>query len=200
MPATPLLAAALSRSGEARQYGEQLAQLEQAQDWQGLAALAEARILEDRKSSEWWVIYGYAELQKRDYPRAVAAFAHATELSPEDIDGWNMLGEAQRLSGEPGKAVQTLGRALAIDPTSPLTRFLLGESSRDDGRLERAKAYYREALGLDQKYAPALFGLGTVLLRTGPAADYRATYDRLQKTDPTLAAQLLELEKARGAR
>ncbi|MSQ72105.1 MAG: tetratricopeptide repeat protein [Betaproteobacteria bacterium] len=198
MPATPLLASALAKSGEANQYGELIAELERKQDWTGLAALAETRIAADRKSSEWWVIYGYAELQMRDYPRATAAFTRSTEVSPEDVDGWNMLGEAQRLSGQPGRAVQTLGRALAIDPTSPMTRFLLGEASRDDGRLERAKAHYRDALRLDQKYAPALFGLATVLMRTGPANEYQATHDQLQKADPVLAEQLRGLQKARA--
>jgi tetratricopeptide (TPR) repeat protein len=200
MPVTPLLSSAIAKAGEQGQYGERIAELEQKQDWQGLAALAESRIGTDRKVSEWWVIYGYAQLQMSDYVRAVAAFSRATELSPEDVDAWNMLGEAQRLSGQPGRAVQTLGRALAIDPTSPITRFLLGEASRDDGRLERAKAHYREALGLDRKYAPALFGLATVLMRIGPADEYQAAYEQLQKTDPALAEQLLSMQKARVAR
>ncbi len=200
MPVTPLLASALAKTGEDGQYGERIAELEQKQDWKGLADLAESRILADRKTSEWWVIFGYAELQMRDYPRALAAFTRSTELSPEDVDGWNMLGETQRLSGQPGRAVQTLGRALAIDPTSPVTRFLLGEASRDDGRLERAKAHYREALRLDQKYAPALYGLATVLLRTGPADEYQAAHEQLQKADPALAEQLRLLQKARTGR
>ena len=167
-----------------------MAELEMAQDWSGLTRFAEERIRLEPTNYDWRVVAGYAWLRRGDNARASDAFLLVTQRNPEDIDAWNMLGETQRLSGQPARAAQTLERAATIDRTSSVTYFLLGEAYRDAGRLERATAAYRESLRHAPKYAPAWFGLGTVYVRTGSREELQAVKEQLQKLDPSLAEQL----------
>jgi len=170
-----------------------MAELEIAQDWSGLTGFAEERIRREPTNYDWVVVAGYAWLRRGDNAKAGDAFLLVTQRSPEDIDAWNMLGETQRLSGQPGRAAQTLERAATIDRTSSITYFLLGEAYRDAARLERATAAYRESLRREPQYAPAWFGLGTVYARTGPREELQAVKEQLQKLDPGLAEQLARM-------
>jgi cytochrome c-type biogenesis protein CcmH/NrfG len=168
--------------------------LEIAQDWSGLTRFAEGRIRLEPTNYDWMVVAGYARLRGGDNAKATEAFLLVTQRSPEDIDAWNLLGEAQRLSVQPARAVQTLERAATIDRTSFVTYFLLGEAYRDAGRLERATAAYRESLRREPQFAPAWFGLGTVYVRTGSREELQAVKEQLQKLDPGLAEQLAGIE------
>ncbi|MGB7543595.1 MAG: tetratricopeptide repeat protein [Burkholderiales bacterium] len=168
--------------------------MEIARDWPGLTRFAEERIRLEPTNYDWTIVAGYAWFRSGDYARATDAFLLTTQRSPEDIDAWNLLGEIQRLSGQPGRAVQTLERAATIDRTSFITYFLLGETYSDTGRLERATAAYQESLRIEPQYAPAWFGLGTVYVRTGSHEELQAVKEQLQKLDPGLAEQLARIQ------
>ncbi len=115
----------------------------------GLVQFAEEQQKRDPEGSDWGVVAGYGWLRSRDYAKAIAALSRVTQRSPEDVSAWNLLGEAQRQAGQPGRAAQTLERASIIGRTSYLTFFLLGEAYRDASRLDRAVGAYREAVRLE---------------------------------------------------
>lgn len=192
--ATPLLSVALSSRGGDDQTAQLIASLESKQDWAGLSRLAQQRLLREADNSGWWVVLGYAQVQLGEYQRASESFRQAVERNPEDIDAWNMLGDSQRLNGRHAVAVQTLEHAASIDSTSSVTRYLLGEAFRSDNRLERAKMSYREALRLEPRFGMAWFGLGTVLVRTGPRDELLGVVERLKVIDPPLARELERLQ------
>jgi cytochrome c-type biogenesis protein CcmH/NrfG len=151
---------------------------------------AEERQRRDPEGSDWGVVAAYAWVRRGDYPRASGALSRVIQRNPEDVGAWNLLGESQRQSGQPGQAVRTLERASTIGRTSFATFFLLGEAYRDSNRLDRAAAAYREAARLEPDFARAWFELGAAKVRLGERDEVRVALEQLEKLDPALAVEL----------
>ncbi|HEY6721047.1 MAG TPA: tetratricopeptide repeat protein [Burkholderiales bacterium] len=174
-------------SYEVRQY---IAELAKKQDWTAMVQLAEAQQKRDPEDSDWGVIAGYGWLGRGDYPKATAALARVIQRHPEDVGAWNLLGETQRRSGQPGQAARTLERASTIGRTAFATFFFLGEAYRDSNRLDLAIPAYREASRLEPEHAQGWFELGVAYVRTGQREEIGRVVERLQKLDPALAKEL----------
>jgi tetratricopeptide (TPR) repeat protein len=181
-------------AGADRSPGKQVFELEKAKDWKGLTQRAQEQLIRDPDSADWELIAGYGLLQQRSYAQAVAAFSRATRRSPEDVDGWNLLGESFRLSGDPQAAIRTLEHAITVGRTSSAAFFLLGEAYRDYGRPDRAIQAYRESVRIDPGFSATWFGLGLAYLQTGQRDQLGAVLEPLRRLSPPLAG---ELEKAR---
>ena len=194
----PLPASALSGRGDSIDEREQIAELNRKRDWDGLLRYAEERQRRDPEGSDWGVLAGYAWLRLGDYPKAASALSRVIQRNPEDIGAWNLLGESQRLAGQPGQAARTLERAGAVGRTSFVTFFLLGEAYRDSHRLDRAIAAYREAVRLEPEFARAWLELGAAYARTGEREEIRVVLERLEKLDPALAQDLKKRVEAKG--
>jgi len=197
LPADPLLASALVGRGDSLDERERIAELNQKRDWDGLLRHAEVRQRRDPEGSDWGVIAAYAWMRRGDYPKATSALSRVIQRNPEDIGAWNLLGESQRLAGQPGQAVRTLERASAIGRTSFATFFLLGEAYRDASRLDRAASAYREAARLEPEFARAWFEMGAAYVRLGERDEVPPVLERLDKLDPALAQELKKRSDAR---
>jgi len=197
LPADPLLASALAGRGDSLDERERIAELNQKRDWDGLLRHAEVRQRRDPEGSDWGVIAAYAWMRRGDYPKATSALSRVIQRNPEDIGAWNLLGESQRLAGQPGQAVRTLERASAIGRTSFATFFLLGEAYRDASRLDRAVTAYREAARLEPEFARAWFEMGAAYVRLGERDEVPPVVERLDKLDPALAQELKKRSDAR---
>ncbi len=181
-------------AGPDRSPGQRVYDLEKKQDWNGLIEYAREQSALNPDSPDWDIIAGYAWLQVRNYARAVAALNRATRRSPEDVDGWNLLGEAHRLSGDAQAAIRTLEHAVTVGRASGPAHYLLGEAYRDYGRPDRAIRSYRESIRIDPEFAATWFGLGLAYRQTGQRDEFRETLERLRMLNPELAK---ELEKVR---
>jgi tetratricopeptide (TPR) repeat protein len=197
-PADPLLASALSGRGNTYGERERIVELNEGQDWAGLLRFAEELQRRDPEGSDWGAVVGYALLRQRDYANAIAALSRVIQRNPEDIGAWNLLGEAQRLAGQPGQAAKTLERASIIGRTSHVTFFLLGQAYRDTNRLDRAIPAYREAARLAPEFGPAWFELGSAQARLGEIKEALDVVEVLKKLDPALAQQLSARIRAGG--
>ena len=173
---------------------------DQKRDWDGLQRYAEEGQRRDPGGSDWGVVAAYAWLRRGDYPKATSALSRVIQQNPEDIGAWNLLGESQRLAGQPRQAVRTLERASAIGRTSFATFFLLGEAYRDSNRLDRAVTAYREAARLEPDFARAWFELGAAHIRLGERDEVPEALERLEKLDPTLAVELKKRLEAKPQR
>jgi uncharacterized protein HemY len=167
--------------------------MEQKGDWVGLSRFADTNIATDPFSPEWRMIGGYAQLQLRDYPKAMAYFGEMIRLAPDDATGYHFLAETQRVAGQPQRAVTTLERALLVVRESPLTHQLLGEAYSDLGRFRPAAESYRRALALDPMLADAWFGMGRASLQLGRNADARDALTELERLRSPRAAELRTL-------
>jgi cytochrome c-type biogenesis protein CcmH/NrfG len=199
IPITPLLSSALASRGEDSKSAEAITEMQKKGDWPGLAKFAQDRLLKDPSNASFWVMLGYALVQQSRYPDAIQALTRAVSINPEDIDGWNLLADAQRRGGQPGASSRTLQRAAAVDPTSAVTRYLMGEAFKENGESDRAEEAFRDALKISPELALAWFGLGELLLRTGSANDLEVVAENLTHLDPKLAKEFAQL-RARGKR
>lgn len=197
-PADPLSASVLSGRGNTYEERESIAALNRERDWAGLLRFAEEQQRRDPEGSDWGVLSGYARLRQGDYANAISVLSRVVQRNPEDIGAWNLLGESQRLAGQPGGAARTLERASIVGRTSYVTFFLLGQAYRDATRLDRAVKAYREAVRLAPEFGLARFELGSAQARLGEIKEARDAVETLQKLDPALAEQLSRKIRATG--
>jgi tetratricopeptide (TPR) repeat protein len=167
--------------------------MEQKGDWVGLSRFADSNIATDPFSPEWRMIGGYAQLQLRDYPKAMAYFSEMIRISPDDATGYHFLAETQRAAGQPQRSVATLERALLVVRESPMTHQLLGEAYSDLGRYRPAAESYNRALAMDAMLVDAWFGLGRASLQLGRNADARDALVELERLRSPRATELRTL-------
>jgi tetratricopeptide (TPR) repeat protein len=194
----PLWASAIVGRGDTYEERQIIAELAKKQDWSAMVQFAEAQQKSDPEGSDWGVIAGYAWLRRGEYPKAGAALARVIQRNPEDVGAWNLLGESQRRSGQPGQAIRTLERASAVGRTSYATYFFLGEAYRDSRRLDRAIIAYREAARLEPRFSQAWFELGSAFVRTGQREEASVVLERLEKLDPALGKELTKQLEGKG--
>ena len=177
-----------------RSNQEKLAELEAHGDWPGVVAFAERSIERDARTPEWWFVKGYALGQMDRWNDAQAALSESVKLDPQNLEAWQMLAQAQRLSGDAPRAAQTLERTLGLARDSSVTFYLLGETYAELNEHKRANTAYREALRLDPKFSEAWYGLGVMQARAGERSALRDTVARLQPLNAGLADRLLSLQ------
>ena len=170
--------------------------LEAKKDWDGLVTLAEQNLARERRVAGWWFVAGYAHSQAGRHQRAAECFHEMAQLSPDDIEAWELLAQEYLASGQPKRAVQTLNNALRVRDNSPATWILLGQGYEDLARSDLALDAYRAALKLDRELAQAWLGYGRASARLDRRADYEQAVKTLEKLDPPLAKQLAEMRPA----
>jgi tetratricopeptide (TPR) repeat protein len=122
---------------------------------------------------------GVAAMRRGNLDEAVVLFREALRVNPSHVEA--------RLNLE---AVLEKQRAAAPATTVPaaMARFERGNALRDRGRLGDAEAAYREAIGLDSRFAQAHNNLGSLLGRQGRFDDAVAQISRALELAPNLAA------------
>lgn len=167
--------------------------LQTARNWLGLEVLASEMVSRDGTDGGAALLLGYARLQQGKVNQAIEALSLSSRLSPEEIDVWVLLGEAQRIAGRRPEAMRTLHHARSIDPFSPAAPFLLGEIHLQSGDPQSALISYQEAVQVSQEFAPAWLGLYRTYRQLGKQAEMQAALDALKRLDPALAAQAASL-------
>jgi len=170
-----------------------VAALEAKKDWDGLVKLAEQNLARERRVAGWWFVAGYAHAQAGRHMRAAECFSEMAQLSPDDIEAWELLAQEYLASGQPKRAVQTLNNALRVRDNSPPTWMLLGQGYEDLSRSDLAADAYRTALKLDNELAQAWLGYGRASVRLNRRADFEQAVSTLEKLNPRLAKQLAEM-------
>lgn len=170
-----------------------VASLAAKKDWDGLTKLAEENLKQDARVAGWWFVAGYAHSQAGRHQKAAECFKEMAELSPDEIEGWELFAQELLASGQSKRAVQTLTNALRVRDNSPPTWLLLGQGYEDLARSDLANNAYRTAIKLDGQLAQAWLGYGRTSARLNRNADYEQAIKALEKLDPPLAKQLAEM-------
>lgn len=100
----------------------------------------EKKLQENPKDAEGWRMLGWSYYRTERFADAVTAYRRATEADPKNAGGWSALGEALVLAAPPNgptavpaEAVTAFGKALAIDPADPRSRYFLAVKKDLDG-------------------------------------------------------------------
>ena len=126
---------------------------------------AEAMLQEALKHApeHWGALYTYGVLLQ-DLGRldeAISCYERAVVIDPAHAKCQNNFGAALLMSNRVDEALAHCTRAVELAPDFPLARNNLGNIYLRKGEYEAARSCYAEALALDEKLAPAYFGLGS---------------------------------------
>jgi Tfp pilus assembly protein PilF len=98
---------------------------------------------------------------------AAALYESLIGERPEDANALHLLGVVSLQRGDANRAVELIGRALALHPGVADFHNNMGEAHRALGALDFALGHYREAVRLDARHADAHNNLGVALKAKG---------------------------------
>ena len=140
---------------------------------------------------------GIEAMRAGHYAVAVAAFAEALELEPDNVNARVTLARARYLAGDQVGAARELRDALGRDPDHTLALFLLGALLEEQGDAEGAQAQYQHALQIDPEHGGAHHALGNALMRRGDyqgaAVHYAAALAAVPQDTPAALMQAMAL-------
>lgn len=115
--------------------------------------------------------------------RAIAAFQTVTELDPEILDAWLLIGDLFEEKGLP-IAKEFYEAATRIAPENPNVWHSLAFYLQNNGDDEGAIAIYRKINLIDKNYPDAYLNAGVVLLSNGSLEEAKEQFDILTKIQP----------------
>ena len=115
--------------------------------------------------------------------RAIAAFQTVTELDPEILDAWLLIGDLFEEKGLP-IAKEFYEAATRIAPENPNVWHSLAFYLQNNGDDEGAIAIYRKINLIDKNYPDAYLNAGVVLLSNGSLEEAKEQFDLLTKIQP----------------
>ncbi|MFG2588131.1 tetratricopeptide repeat protein [Streptomyces sp. NPDC048438] len=122
-----------------------------------------------------------------DHERALADYALATDIDPDDARPHAGRGETYRLMGRHEEAAAACTRALELDPLDERAVGSRGDAYRNLGRHDEALADFARAIDLDPGYAWAYGSRAQVHEASGRPDDAVADYTRAIELNPRYA-------------
>src|SRR3982074_312764 len=124
-------------------------------------------------TSEWLFL-------QQDFDRSQRMMESLLQIDPAFPPVLNMLGYSyiQSAHPDPNKAVASLKRYVAADPSSPNPEDSMGEVLRYVGDDQGSLEHYSAALQIDPTFFNSQLGLGDTLTLMGKYDDARLEYDR----------------------
>lgn len=116
--------------------------------------------------------------------RAMASYARARELEPDDFEANLLLGSALAADGQSAPALRRLDDALRCVPPEARAHHALGNAFDELGHFERAASCFRSATLLQPDFAGAHCDLGTSLKALNRLQDAEAAYREALRLDP----------------
>jgi predicted O-linked N-acetylglucosamine transferase (SPINDLY family) len=132
-----------------------------------------------------------------DLDRAAALYERILRSAPNHADALHLLGLIAYQRGDDVRAVELIGRAVAVKSGVVVPHNHLGMALLRLGRLEDAAACFGRALALDPRFALAHNNLGVVRQRQERLDDAIACYSQAVATDPKYSAAHKNLGQAR---
>ena len=152
------------------------------QDHNLLPAISSMNDLLKRYPKNKHVLYLISEwlFAQQDFDRSQKMMETLLQIDPGFPPVLNMLGYSyiQSAHPDPAKAVATLKRYIAADPSSPNTEVSMGEVLRYTGDDQGSLEHYSAALQIDPTFFSSQLGLGDTLTLMGKYSDARLEYDR----------------------
>src|SRR5436190_14146195 len=145
------------------------------------AAIRKAReaVVHEPSSSDTWGTYAMVLDAHKLLVPAIACYARAHELAPDEFRWAYLLALARSLNGDPSPdTLAAFEAAIRLRPGSPLVHFHHGDVLVRRAELPAARAAYERALALDPALGLAHRNLGQVLLELG---DPRAAVEHLER-------------------
>ncbi len=131
--------------------------------------------------------------QAGDLEDAEALYDEILEANPDHPEATHLKGVLLRDLGRVAPAIDTLTRAVELDPRSPVARFNLAGALAAAGQPDAAEDAYGEALRLAPDFVEAHAALGALLRGQGRTAEARQACERAVALAPDMAEAHLGL-------
>ncbi len=110
-----------------------------------------------------WI--GHIAMKAKDYQKAREAFTKATEITPENPNGWLLLLQVQRLLGEEVSKDEFIAKVTKAVPASKLP-LCLAKIYQLFGKAKEAERTFLEAVKLEPNNLEALFSISQFYMYT----------------------------------
>jgi O-antigen ligase/Tfp pilus assembly protein PilF len=156
-------------------------------DWPRALAEAEAARRQNAHPREARFAVGTASLSLGDPRRAAQAFEEVLASYPYDLVTLANLALAHAQGGETAKALETLRRAIALDPEEPVLHFRAASLLESAGDAHGALEEYRLAARCDPASRLYQFRWGVAAMQRGAFAEAEEGLGKALAIDPTSA-------------
>ena len=154
--------------------------------------------------SQYWqkvMLQGQQCYQSRKLDDALRLFRIATQVSPNNAEGWVNLGVTQIETGQFQDAISSLKRSVDLNPRVMLAHLAMGDALRLTGKLKEAISAFNKAIAL-QETPEGLNKLACTLRMVGKPEGAETLYRRALQMNPNftlarvnLATVQVELER-----
>ncbi|MGB3798271.1 MAG: tetratricopeptide repeat protein, partial [Lewinella sp.] len=117
----------------------------------------------DPRNPEAYYLLSQVFAETGDTVRALNSAEEATQINPDMIDAYLLLGELQAAQGNP-RAEEYYDAAVDINPEDVIAIHARADYYRDQGNLDRAIAEYRRTSTIDRQYVAGNFNAGLLLM------------------------------------
>ena len=148
------------------------------------ASAPEPRTVLSSEDWERWNDYGIGLLLQGDLKGAEAAFLQATEIDPDNPDGWVNIGRARVQEGSVEGAREVLERALALRPELARAQFFFAKVLRAEGRYDDALSHLRRVAEQYPRDRVVRNGIGRILFLQRNYAQAVKEFEYVLTIDP----------------
>jgi tetratricopeptide (TPR) repeat protein len=138
------------------------------------------------EADDWqrWNDYGIGLLLQGDLKGAQAAFGKATDVAPQNPDGWVNIGRAAVQEGDMDRARTVLQKALQLSPDLARAHFFYAKVLRSDGNYDGAAEHLRRVLAQYPRDRVALNDRGRILFLQRKYSDAVKVLQSVMDVDP----------------
>jgi len=126
--------------------------------------------------------------QQQRLAEARDAYLQALALEPEHFQALHLLGVLSAQEGKPELAADLIGKALAVNPASPIAHNNLGNVRRELRQLVAAEQSFARAIALNPQYPSAHHNRGLALVEAAQYAAAVRSFDEALRIRPNHAA------------
>ncbi len=101
--------------------------------------------------------------QSGQFARAQAIYEEILKIQPKHVDALHLLGLIAAQTRNPQRAVELIGKAIAIDPNNAAAHCNRGSALQELKQFNAALVNYDRAIAIDADFAGAYFNRGVVL-------------------------------------
>ncbi len=136
--------------------------------------------------SEWIFQQGNFLMMIGQIDKAIEAYSHVIQRSPNNVATYSNRGNAYHRKGEIDRAIEDLSKAIELNPGFALAYNNRGTTYSDIGAYNRAIEDYSNAIELKPDYAIAYYGRGAAYQRKGEQDRAITDYCKAIELNPEL--------------
>jgi tetratricopeptide (TPR) repeat protein len=170
----------------------------------GDKAVAETKFLEAVKKNPdlpaGWTALAQLAYEKKDWAKAIEYGQKATDLDPEQMDLYQMMGSAATQMGDKAKAAEFAKVYADANPDSPDILYNKGVEAYNKGKMKDAEAALSKAVEAKPDFANAHYLLAMTCFNQNKKAEAKEHFEKYLELDPNgkeaaTAKELLPLLK-----